>query len=296
MRNICLQCCIVLFLLAVGRAEGRTLGEKLWDIESLQNGKNTPFAEVEAMAGLLLKEYPAPEDQGRIYYQLALVYAQSGPVCEETIRNAKAALDLPLGGAKRLQLYVYWGDAIQVRHAGARGNDLMAARKEAAEIYLRGLKECVDHKVPKDKPAVEASGFGNFDGPETDEIRRLKAEIAARNAANEDALSKIAMVEMQDTLIKQLVYMYSRFPFATNELEASAKDSLGDSWLVGELINKTQAEIKKRVKDSEKKIAERDKTIATFTGAEPTATPPTATIEAQARTPHSVESPASQNP
>ncbi len=240
---------------ATSSVAAKTLDEKLWDIGLLQDGKNTPFQKVEAITRPLFQEYRAPEEQAKIYYFLALIYAQSGPVYDGTIRNAKAALDLPLDPAKRLQLFVYWGDAIQVEHAGARGNDLIVARRDAAHIYFRGLKECIDNEIPRDKPAVPTWLIVNSDGPETDESRRLRSEIDVKLAAKAVALIQIAMIEQRDTLMNQIIYMYSRFPFATDELEASAKEALGNSWMVGELVDMTKAEIKKRVDKSGKTTA-----------------------------------------
>jgi len=245
--RVCIIPFLILCVIPVGGILGKTLEEKMWDIQSLQKGKETPFEQVEAAAGGLLKEYPAPEDQGKIYYQLTLMYAQSGPVCDATIRNAKIALNLPLDPAKRLQLLVYWGDAIQVANAGASGAELAAARREAATVYFRGLKETVDAKIPRDKPEIPTWPLVNHDGPETDEIRRMNDEIKAKMAASEIARGQIAMIEMRETLANQIVFMYSRKPFATEELEESARKALGDSWLVSELVSKTKIEIEKKL-------------------------------------------------
>jgi hypothetical protein len=223
----------------------KTLGEQLWDMECLQKGKDTPFDQVEAMAESLLKEHPAPPDQARIYYQLAIMYAQSGPVCDATIRTAKVALDLPLEPPKRLQLYVYWGYVIQIQNSRIPGNDRTLARKEAARIYFKGLKECADQKIPKDKPVLATWRITNRDGPETEETRRIKSEMQANAAENETKRFQIAMIEHRDTLVKQLVDMYTRAPFATQELQALARDALGNSWLVDELIKQVKMKIPK---------------------------------------------------
>ena len=55
-----------------------SLGKRLNEIDGLRRGRETPFEEVEQRSKQLLQEYGTGEDQGRIYGQLAHVYAQSG--------------------------------------------------------------------------------------------------------------------------------------------------------------------------------------------------------------------------
>ncbi len=57
---------------------------------------DTDFAEVERRCNDLLKRYPAPEDQGKIYYELAQVEGQSGMQHpDKLIQYAQKALALP---------------------------------------------------------------------------------------------------------------------------------------------------------------------------------------------------------
>jgi hypothetical protein len=66
------------------------------------------------------------------------------------------------------------------------------------------------------------------------------------------------LIQYREIMLNQITYMYSRFPFATDELEHSAVEALGDSWLVDELLSRTKAEIKQRVDKSFKPDAHLD--------------------------------------
>ncbi len=128
-RKIILLGSIFYFLFSsIGNAE--TLEKELHEIDKLRMGEKTPFGQAENKCNELLEKYTEPEEQAKIYYQLAVVYSQSGQIMpNKTIEFSKKALELPLGPIEQLQLYVWWGDAIQVAHRGVRNQELVAARR-----------------------------------------------------------------------------------------------------------------------------------------------------------------------
>src|SRR6476469_6012052 len=70
----------VIFTLTPVTGRTQDMHADLRQLDHLRNGVNTPFAAVEQMGTELLSKYPNPAEQGRILYQIAHVYAQSGQV------------------------------------------------------------------------------------------------------------------------------------------------------------------------------------------------------------------------
>lgn len=59
-------------------AKASNLDRELHEVDKLRAGEETPFEQVEKMCKELLEKYTEWEEHGRIYFQLAHVYAQSG--------------------------------------------------------------------------------------------------------------------------------------------------------------------------------------------------------------------------
>lgn len=117
---------VCLFLLRVfsGEVGAETLEEALSQMDALRAGRDTPLDEVETRAKELLRRYAKPAERGRICWQVANIHAQSGQMRPDaTIAWARKALQFPVEPTKRLELYVAWGHALQVKHAGVRGGD-----------------------------------------------------------------------------------------------------------------------------------------------------------------------------
>lgn len=237
----------ILILVSVGLA--KTLEEELYEIDKLRLGKKTPFDKAEKMANELLRKYTQPEEQGKICYQLAEVYAQSGQVWPaKTAEFSEKALGYPLDPVKQLQLYVYWGDAIQVAHRGVRNQELVVARRKAVMPYLEGLKEALDHNLPEEKPELPGVGRFRYSGPQDSEqyrelIRKHQAQVEARKLAK----FQRDMIQHRDALTGQISYMYSRFPFASEEIEKLATEVLQDENAVERLMSAVNAAVQKRI-------------------------------------------------
>ncbi|MDH4241840.1 MAG: hypothetical protein OEW48_19950, partial [Phycisphaerae bacterium] len=111
-KTVLLSCFLSLLVLgSIGSAN--TLDEELYEVDKLRAGFDTPFDEVEKRCNELLKEYTKPEEQAKIYFELAQVDGQSGfqrPA--KAIEYARKALELPQDPWKKVRLYIYWGDAI----------------------------------------------------------------------------------------------------------------------------------------------------------------------------------------
>src|SRR5207244_796263 len=115
--------------LPTARQYAREFLDELYQLDQLRNGLETPFARVEELRRKLLAKYPGSKERGQIYYWLAHVHAQSGIVHPDTVvAYVKKALEHPLEDRQIPELYVYWGDALQV----ALARQPLAARRKHA--------------------------------------------------------------------------------------------------------------------------------------------------------------------
>jgi hypothetical protein len=166
------------------------------------------LAAAEDFGKSLLETYTESEQQSLIYYQLALVYAQSGQISPsktiEYARNAWWNLNDPV---RKAQLFVFWGDALQ----------LSKDRREAAKAYLRGLEFCLQFGLPEDKPDRPGVSRYRVDGPaEVIEEYRRKNRVQA--AAWKHARFLEDLIQHRQALTGQIVQLYVQQPDAFDEL------------------------------------------------------------------------------
>lgn len=249
-------------------ASARTLDDELHEVvgpvyeETSSKDKEMRLNEFEYSCKALLQKYNKPEEQVKIYYQLASTYAQTGLVIpNKTIEYARKALEYPLEPLKVVLLYIYWGDAIQVAHRGVHGQELVTARREAVMPYLEGLKETLKYDLPEVKPELPVISVFNYDGPtDTDEYRNMIRKQKEQVEAREKAKFQCDMIQYRDTLIGQINFLYTRFPFATTELEGLLKQTLGDKHKprIDKIIQKVADDINSRLKKEIDSIIEKD--------------------------------------
>ena len=243
----------MLFLhIASGLVVGDEFGRKLNELDKLRNGAQTPFDEVEAIGAKLLIEYPTESEQARTYSVLAGVYATTGQRHpQKTIDYCRKALALPLDPDKCLILYSYWGDAVQFAHRGVQGNELAAVRREAVVPYLEGLKFTLDRGVPEslgprptETPSITHAPNAT---PEVESLRARDAGIGERHAI---WLQNRWLILLRGQLVDSVVYLYSRYPFDTEELKKLTHDYVGETFLEQQIVQKTEESIQKRTADS----------------------------------------------
>jgi len=245
---LCLMA-IVLSMVTGTSARAETLKEKLYVLDQMRAFDKTPFDLIENEAAVLLKEYPSPEDQALIYFTLAEIYAQSGQRMEKIAAYAEKAVSEGLDPARTMLVYVYWGDSIQLLQGGVgvRGAALAEARRQAVMPYLLGLKVAIDQGVPdqvQEPPILRKPPTGPGD-PAT-------AEAERRRYAREHAQWRLIrfhkkLAQYREIHINQIAFMYSRLPFATDELESLARDVLKDDAAVDRLMARVQERIQKRI-------------------------------------------------
>ncbi|MHC4086323.1 MAG: hypothetical protein ACYSWZ_11345 [Planctomycetota bacterium] len=242
---------ILVLLLLAQVADGKTLEEELYEVDQLRAGFKTPFDEVEKRCNELLKKYTKPKEQGKIYYELTKVEGQSGfqrPT--KAIEYAKKALELPQDPWEKVRLYIYWGDTIQVAHRGVHNQELVTARRKAVIPYLHGLKETLQYDLPEVKPDLPGVDRFDYGGPsDTEEYRSMIRKHQEQVEARKKAKFQRAMIRHRAVLTSQVSTMYSRFPFASNEIEKLANEILEDKVAVDRLMSAVNAAVQQRIKE-----------------------------------------------
>lgn len=233
-------------------AAGQTLRQQLETIYMLRAGDQTNFLEVDSRCDKLLQDNQSREDQGEIYFAWAQFYATSGGAMKmpgKTIELVRKALEYPLDPVKRLQMFVYWGDAMQFASPGVTGEDLAAARRRAVMPYLSGLKEALDQDLLDEKPEMPGVGFFTYDGPsDSKEYRELKRRQDKLIEAQRIARFQQDMIQFRDVLTGQVAFLYSRMPFAEDEIRKLATDTLQDEKAVKRLMSAVEAAMEERTK------------------------------------------------
>jgi hypothetical protein len=171
-----------------------------------RHGSTKLFAELEERAEVLAKEYPAKDDQARIWYEVAHVAAQSGIDKHTDLVRKYAAkcLEVSRDPLQRGRIYSYLASAVDLN-----GTAFPEGRREAAEILLNGYFEMLVQELPEktsELPGVEKIGglIGNG-GPAEAQARALNA---AQVAAREEAVFVGDQIDRRETLVVQLRDLY----------------------------------------------------------------------------------------
>lgn len=240
--------CQVLFLVTTQDSlRADELEKKIGEIDDLRANLATPFDEVERRCLTLLAEYPEPADQARIYYIWAHVEGQSGlQHPEKGIEYIKKALRLPLDGEKRLQLHMYWGNSLEMVHRGVQGEELKEARPEIVIHYLNAINECVSLIADTEKSALPAEVGDDSGDNSPDGGGKHRRENAHKFAV---ALKKQKIERIrafQAAFETQTAYLYSRRPYATEEITQLAEKHITSADARKKLMSRVLEEIGKR--------------------------------------------------
>jgi hypothetical protein len=213
----------------------------------------------------MLERYKAPEDQGRIYYQLAFIHAQTGVQSPARLLTyCTEALRRPLPPADRLQLYIFGGDAHRLMNKMLPKNEQRSfeqIRRNATAMYLRGLAESQKYNIPEKKPEWEARR--DISGPlvtaKSLDDPQVKQEAARRQKANEKYEQEREQFRQDEKawenrriLFHQIIDMYWRGRGADNfeEMRKVASEALPP-----EMVAKLFEMKKERVKFLESTLA-----------------------------------------
>lgn len=171
-----------------------------------RHGSAKLFAELEARAEALAKQYPAKDDQARIWYEVAHVAAQSRiDKHADLVRKYGAkCLEISRDPLQRGRIYSYLASTVDLNAAA-----FPEGRREAAEILLNGYFEMLVQELPEktsDLPGVEKIGgvIGNGAAAEA----QARALDAAQAAAREEAIFVGDQIDRRETLVVQLRDLY----------------------------------------------------------------------------------------
>jgi hypothetical protein len=206
----------------------------LHTLATMRKGRGTDLDAVDRRGAKLLEKYPDPKDQGQIYYTLADVHAQSEMAHPERVADyAHKALEYPQEPGQRERLYVYWGDALQLANPKEAFPD---RRRSAVQPYLEGLKALLEYHLPDKPPEVPAVNSFEADPPNGPVYEALKRQHDQEWAAHNEAVFQREMIKHRDVLIGQIAGLYGRKPYAKDEVERLAHETLDNSALVDKLL------------------------------------------------------------
>lgn len=188
----------------------------------------------------LLEMYKLPEEQGKIYYALAHMYAQHGEQYTPKVAEyCERALKFPLEPIEAIRMYVYWGDALWTKYRDAPAEEFVGARLQIASLYLNGFKLVLAHQRTNDAgspPSVDGYLYlGPRSGPEYDEIvRKHDAQVKARQEWDQQH----TVVWDHKVLVEHIVRIYAREPRNEAELRKLAQEILDNPTGLEEILKR----------------------------------------------------------
>jgi len=213
------------------------LTSSLADIEK-QYQDGADMRQIEQSCLGLLKDYTAPEDAGRIYAEIPILfmtsYAGSKQSQRDVLPSASAisycqkALGYPLDSAIAAKVYLVWGltEEKSAPYGLSSDKDFSAAAARATSAYLNGLKYLADQGVPDVKPDVSSIG-------------EMPSDPAARNdwAKQREAVYKTRnLVDTREFYLAQIRCLYRHLAYDATTLRAQAEGVIGKSSTVDKLI------------------------------------------------------------
>jgi hypothetical protein len=205
------------------------LKELLQFDSTYRHGSEEKFAELEKRADELAKRFPEKDDQARIWYEVAVVAAQSG-IDQHAARVSKYAvkcLEISRDPLQRGLMYSVRASAVHLS-----GTAFPQGRREAAEILLTGYVEMLAQELPETAPELPAVHKFDIDGDPVAEAQ-AQARHAAQLAARREAEFTRDLIGRRDTLVLQFRDLFKpepnyhgRNPEGPDELRVLAKKKL----------------------------------------------------------------------
>jgi RNA polymerase sigma factor (sigma-70 family) len=217
------------------------LRRELAEFDAYRHGSEEKFVELERKAEELLKKYATPDDQARIYFEVAHIAAQSNITkhVKRVQTYARKSLALSRDPLQRGWLYSYLGSAAEVDE----NNAFADRRQHAAAELLTGYAEMLAQEFPAKAPELPAVDLLGLEGTDPVEAAQARALHAAKMAARQEADFIRELVHRRDTLTNQLRWLYhpdprihGRNPDGPEELRALARKVLNDPKAVEALL------------------------------------------------------------
>jgi hypothetical protein len=245
MGMVCTTICTLIQQQALAQAsnsEARELSIALRNLDHLRKGDKTSFDEVEHRGAELLKKYPDSKAQGHIYYELAHIYAQSGLARPQSaVDYAKKAMQFPLEPQQKIRLYGYWGSAVYILN---QKKTLSEKRQMATVVFLDGLTQLQKMKLPDISPETPIIDLDNSDISTAGDAENAMNQNHDLQTAVDQARFLQEMVRYRKSFISQIVWLYSREPHATQELQNLTLKITNNPELADQLVKTVDRKIK----------------------------------------------------
>ncbi len=220
----------------------------------------------------LLKKYPSDAQRGGIYRAAAVRLANGRPKYPEKYAELAAkALELEKDPVKRARLHSYWGDMLQIKHRGIKGEEMSKARREVAVQYFLGIKEVDIEPLPEVKQEVSGGKFYDFKGKEPPADMKEMVEKSNKEYLENMRIRRVNdLIFERDIGVMQLTSIYNLRPTNSEEMEALAKEHLSPA-MAEFVIDKVHAGIKRSkelVLERQAKAATRPAKVETKQGKE----------------------------
>ena len=252
----CLMVPVILFLVCPAgfssESDGK-LAQQLARIRSQNKGEGTDWGKLEAECLTLVQDHNSPEEKGKIYATIALIYAEKGYSSREDVRIPKAlkyckkALQYPLDVRTACEMYGRWTGSLMVTYWSYPEEEFVKLRQEAIIPCLTGLRLALDHNAPKEYPKTPPP-VGKYDSPDDEELmKKHKQELAARKKWEFES----ELYFQRKVLTQICVSLYSHKPYNTDELKNFAEQILKNyDDAVKELLAQVGAQIAQKAQNS----------------------------------------------
>jgi len=170
----------------------------------------TDLGTLEARFLDLLRKHDSPTEKGQIYAATAFLFfrTDASEYLPEILEYSKKALAHPLPPVEATLTYRRCADALMFKYSGAKGEAFTAGRREMASFYLNAIKVAVDN-------------MGTTP-------RNVKSYMLPP-LQNELLIQRHGVSEL-------LVGLYTRQPYATQELKRLATEIVKNDKAVDELV------------------------------------------------------------
>jgi hypothetical protein len=243
----------------------RSLEHQLKSIAAKDKGEGTDVKKLENECLALLNKHNSPEEKGKIYSKIAIMYAGKGfsspndKRIQKTAQYCKKALEQPLDPVTAAEIYSRLVES-QLAYKMTYGSscpeqEFVKARQEAIINCLTGLKIVLDNNAPADQPGppMASGSFFTFSGdnPNDPAYKKDMEEHRKKNQQSQAARQKWnsdqELYFLRQSLMGQCVTLYSHKPYNTSELERYARDMLkGHDDAIDEIIAKVNERIKQQ--------------------------------------------------
>lgn len=213
-------------------------------LDQLRATEVVPYDELEQKGEILTKQFPSPEEQGRIYAMVAHVYGQSG--CRpRTVSWARRALRYPIPPELRLRMYEYWYSATLLQYKTAALRSTPEARRDIVRPALFGLKEAMRYDLPSEVTELPMIELVRENDAQSRALQRrqVQARIAAEFARE--------MIQFREIHLSRVLEQCAGSAGQREELSRllatpGALDSLTDALRAGEDLKGGAAIVKRR--------------------------------------------------